>query len=133
MKLLLSAIIFVASATNFAQSDDRCLCVLADNANCPAKIPAKVIHESQTFCFGGYKRCTSFYDAITCYKNDGSNDAYIIGIVSCNVGCTPPPPSWPFPAPPTPTPPGDTPSSAGNIGMGYVWFVAAAAAFAGIN
>jgi len=51
---------------------------------------------------------------------------------------TPPTKNPPTPTPPTPTPPtpnllGDTPSSAGKIGMGYVWFVAAAAAFAGIN
>ena len=39
----------------------------------------------------------------------------------------------PTSTPPTPNLLDDTPSSAGKIGMGYVWFVAAAVAFAGIN
>eukprot|EP00751_Fragilariopsis_kerguelensis_P010726 CAMPEP_0170788120 /NCGR_PEP_ID=MMETSP0733-20121128/18729_1 /TAXON_ID=186038 /ORGANISM="Fragilariopsis kerguelensis, Strain L26-C5" /LENGTH=169 /DNA_ID=CAMNT_0011134537 /DNA_START=131 /DNA_END=640 /DNA_ORIENTATION=+ len=98
MKLLLSAIVFVASATErtFAQSDDRCLCESADNANCPANADEMLMvlikGVNQTVCFGGYPGgCKSFFDAITCYWNTGNsnNDAYIGNAVSCNDGCSP--------------------------------------------
>ena len=98
MKLLLSAIVFVASATKgtFAQSDDRCLCVSADNANCPANadkmLMVLVEGVDQTFCFGGYPGgCMPFFDAITCKWNtaNSNNDAYIGNVVSCNDGCSP--------------------------------------------
>ena len=78
--------------------------------------PASTCCKTSGECPEGYKSIGSIDNNILCgVKIDG-------GTSSCTIDSS------------MKTCPGDdTPSSAGKIGMGYVWFVAAAAAFAGIN
>ena len=100
MKLPLSAIALFVSATNnqvFAQTNDRCFCVSADNTSCPEAAPEILAVVDQVVCFGGYPGgCTVFFNSITCMWNteNSDNDAYSMAtMASCNDGCMPHP--WP--------------------------------------